>query len=154
MNPTHPCKRALRPALELAACAVVWVLCLMALPGSKAAAQGIPGAPVHVYTGQPDGRPGLDQPDETPDAPSIEYEKRLRALNEARQKSLVSDTGKLFKLVQELNAEIAAGHADELTPAQLRKVAEIEKLAHSVKAKMSTSVRGLAPYQVPVPPTP
>ena len=49
----------------------------------------------------------------------IETEKRLRALNAERQKSMVSDTNKLLKLASELNAEINRENPDSLTPAQL-----------------------------------
>ncbi len=64
---------------------------------------------------------------------------RLRALNADRQKSLVSDTDKLLKLARQLDAEIASNPTDELTPQELRKVGEIEKLAREVKAKMAQS---------------
>jgi hypothetical protein len=69
-------------------------------------------------------------------------EKRLRALNIDRHKSLVSDTDKLLKLARQLDAEIASNPPDELTPEQLHKVAEIEKLARSVKTKMAQSFDG------------
>jgi hypothetical protein len=72
----------------------------------------------------------------------MDHEKLLRALNADRQKSLVSDTNKLLRLVKELNDEIARTNPEQLSDAQLRKVAEIEKLARSVREKMSTSVRG------------
>jgi len=49
-------------------------------------------------------------------------------------------------LANELGSEISRDNPTELTSAQLRKVAEIEKLAHSVKDKMSTSVRGMPSY--------
>jgi len=52
---------------------------------------------------------------------------------------MVSDTEKLLKLAQELNAEIGSDDHSALTPIQVRKAADIEKLAHSVKQKMSTS---------------
>jgi hypothetical protein len=65
---------------------------------------------------------------------------------------MVSDANKLLRLVKELNAEIARSDAESLTPEQLRKVTDIEKLAHSVKEKMSTSVRGLPPFQPPMQP--
>ena len=68
--------------------------------------------------------------------------KRLRAMNVDRHKSLVSDTDKLVKLARQLDAEIASNPPDELTPDQLRKVAEIEKLARSVKTKMAQSFDG------------
>jgi len=64
---------------------------------------------------------------------------RLRALNTDRQKSLVSDTDKLLKLARQLDAEIASNPTDELTPQELRKIGEIEKLARDVKAKMVQS---------------
>ncbi len=85
-------------------------------------------------------------------APSPGDEKLLRALNAARQKSLVSDTNKLLWLVNELNAEIARADTGSLTPDQLRRVTEIEKLAHNVKEKMSLSVRGMPAFQVPFQP--
>ena len=51
--------------------------------------------------------------------------------------------------MNELNAEIARSNPDSLDPNQIRKVAEIEKLAHNVKDKMSTSVRGTPPFRPP-----
>jgi hypothetical protein len=73
-------------------------------------------------------------------------EKQLRTLNAARQKELVADTNKLLKLAKELDAEVGSANPDSLTADQLRRIAEIEKLAHSVKEKMSTSVRGMPMY--------
>jgi hypothetical protein len=80
-------------------------------------------------------------------------EKQLRLLNESRQKAIVADTNKLLKLAQELDSEIAGANPDSLTPGQLRKIAEIEKLAHSVKEKMATPVGGtpmLQPERLPL----
>lgn len=65
--------------------------------------------------------------------------KRVRAMNADRQKSMVSDTDKLVKLARQLDAEIASNPTDDLTPEELHKVAEIEKLARNVKAKMAQS---------------
>ena len=73
---------------------------------------------------------------------SIYQERRLRQLSVAQHKAMVSDTDKLVKLVNELNAEINRTYPAALTPEQNRKVAEIEKLAHSVKDKMRTSLQG------------
>ena len=63
---------------------------------------------------------------------------------------MVSDTNKLLKLARELNDEVAAKNAAALTPDQLHKIAEIEKLAHSVKEKMADGVG--QPTQSAVPP--
>ena len=85
--------------------------------------------------------------DDVGDNDPVEAARRLRALNEMRQKSMVSDTDKLLKLANELNTEIASANSETLTPDQLHKLAMIEKLARSVKEKMSTPVGGLPVYQ-------
>jgi hypothetical protein len=80
-------------------------------------------------------------------------EKRLRAMNIDRHKSMVSDTDKLVKLARQLDAEIASNPSDQLTSEQLHKVGEIEKLAHNVKAKMAQSFDGgprLNPSPIPL----
>jgi hypothetical protein len=89
----------------------------------------------------------LESPFETD--PNL-LEKRVRSLNMERHKSVVSDTEKLLKLARQLDAEIASNSSDELTPEELRKVAEIEKLAHNVKAKMAQSF-GEGPLFRPTP---
>ena len=70
----------------------------------------------------------------------ISQERRLRALNIERQKEIVSDANKLLKLAKELNDEVASAHAESLTTAQLHKIAEIEKLAHNVRERMTIGV--------------
>lgn len=72
--------------------------------------------------------------------------KRLRALNELRRKSLVSDANRLLLLAQELNEK-----GESMSPAeQLRKAVEIQKLAKDVKEKMTFAVsdesRPQSPY--------
>jgi hypothetical protein len=64
-------------------------------------------------------------------------EQRLRALNIQRQKDLVSDTQKLLLLTAQFHEEIGKQSATQLTPAQLREVTQIEKLARSVREKMT-----------------
>jgi len=79
-------------------------------------------------------------------------DRRIRQLNVERQKEMVSDSEKLLKLTAELNAEIAKSHAQALTPDQLRTVAKIEKLAKSVREKMTNPVEGSIFEQgIPVP---
>jgi hypothetical protein len=68
--------------------------------------------------------------------------KRIRQLNAERQREMISDTQKLLQLARELNAEVSDANAAAMTDAQLRKVAEIAKLARSVKEKMSFTVGG------------
>jgi hypothetical protein len=109
-------------------------ICLAILLGVQCAAQNsppIPPPPLSPYSHRSPA--DVDMLDSDP----VAGEKRLRALNAERQKSLVSDTNKLLKLAQELEAEIGSENPGSLNPAQLHKIAEIEKLARSVKEKMS-----------------
>ena len=94
----------------------------------------------------PPGYPATDS--DTPESP-VDAD-RIRLLNTERQRSMVSDTNKLLRLVNELNAQIAGNNEDSLTPAQLRKVAEIEKLARNVKEKMSTPLVAPPVYRPPL----
>jgi hypothetical protein len=71
---------------------------------------------------------------------SVLAERRMKMLNNERRKSLVSDSDRLLKLATELNNEIAHSNSGSLTPDQLRKVADIEKLAHGVRDKMVMTV--------------
>jgi hypothetical protein len=134
--------------VTLAARHALWLALVLALPGGAQNSSSIPQGPFQQPIGQRVGGSLEDVGDGDP----VEQEKRLRALNAERQKFMVSDTGKLLKLASELNAEISRANPDSLTPAQLRKVAEIEKLAHSVKEKMSTSVRGMPSPWGPISP--
>jgi hypothetical protein len=79
--------------------------------------------------------------------------RRYRLMNIERQKSLVADTVKLLKLANELNAVLAKEDASAPTQAELRKVADIEKLAHNVKEKMKITVTGQPAYRSPNPPS-
>jgi hypothetical protein len=73
---------------------------------------------------------------------------QMRALNAERQKSLVSDTEKLLKLVKEFNEDVDSNR-DQLTQVELHKLADIEKLARNVKQKMSVSFAGAPDPQAP-----
>jgi hypothetical protein len=70
----------------------------------------------------------------------LQEEKRLRALNVERQKSMVKDADKLLKLAHELDEDLNLPTPGPYNQADYSKVTEIEKLAHRVKDKMTTSV--------------
>ncbi len=92
-------------------------------------------------------RPGFDS---SGDYDSEMNGKRQLALNIERQKRMVADTNKLLKMARELNDEVAASNAGTLTPEQLHKIAEIEKLARSVKEGMTTgSARPQSVFHAP-----
>jgi hypothetical protein len=131
--------------------ALLCAVALALLPAAKGGAQNAPGSQHGTMLPQPIGQP-VNASNDTATGDPIENERLLRALNADRQKSMVSDTNKLLRLANELNAEIARTNPNVLTEAQLRKLAEIEKLARSVKDKMSTSVRGTPAFQPPFQP--
>jgi hypothetical protein len=94
------------------------------------------------YLPRQGGQLSRDQTGNDPLASPAWDAKRLKALNEDRHKSMVSDTQKLLKLARELDAEIASNPTGKLTSEELHKVAAIEKLAHSVKSKMAQTFTG------------
>jgi hypothetical protein len=127
---------------------VCMLLCATLLPLPGAAQNGPPTKPPLQQMQDQQGIGIFDHPGYEDEA---RHERQLQALNADRQKALVSDTLKLLKLANELNTEVNGGNPDQLTPNQLRKLEQIEKLAHSVKEKMTTSVRGTPPFRIPGP---
>jgi hypothetical protein len=114
-------------------------LCLALLMATPSAAQSHPASP--SLPTLPSGVPANSREDyDIPSRDPSEEARRLRALNAERQKRVVSDTNKIVKLSGELNAEIATGNADSLTRAQLKKLAEIEKLARDLKLNMTATL--------------
>jgi hypothetical protein len=120
----------------------LWLVLLLALavPGFSQRMPDPSRIPPYQQTQAQQAERSLE---ELPNIDSIEKERQLRALNAERHKSIVSDTNKLLKLARELEDEVSRTNPGSLTPDQLRKVAEIEKLARGVKDKMSTPVRGM-----------
>jgi hypothetical protein len=57
---------------------------------------------------------------------------------EERQAQLVADTNRLFQLAQELQAEVAKSTKNTLSLSVVKKAAEVEKLARSLKERMRT----------------
>jgi hypothetical protein len=122
--------------------AALFMTILLFLPPGGAQSH-IGGLPQPI--GQGVGDPALGTVNGYPDDP--DQARRLRLLNAERQKSLVADTVKLLKLANELNAVLTKEDASAPTQAELRKVADIEKLAHNVKEKMKITVIGTPIYR-------
>lgn len=80
--------------------------------------------------------------------------RRWRALNAERQRVLVADTNKLVRMVTELDAEVHREQPEGLTAQQIHQLAEIERLARSVRERMASGVgvprpdatQGLPPF--------
>jgi hypothetical protein len=114
-------------------------LCLALLLFPRAGAQAHPGTP--SLPTLPSGVPANSREDyDIPSNDPAEQARRLRALNIERQKRVVSDANKLLKLTTEFNAEIARANPESLTPAQLRKLAEIERVAKDLKENMTATI--------------
>ncbi len=75
--------------------------------------------------------------------------KQIRALNVQRQKRIVADTDRLVKLVADLNAGINSREPSRLTADEMQQLAEIEKLARSIREKMTTQVAPPMPTDEP-----
>ena len=116
-------------------------------------------ASIHAGFSQGPPRDIINRPPPMPTDPDsvhqmdpTEMERRLNALNNERQKQLVSDTNKLLKLARELNDAVAMNAYNTLNPDQVHKLAQIEKLARSVKEAMSEAVGPPQPTtEVPLP---
>jgi len=130
----------------------LWLALMLVLPGGAQNGSGGMRTPIQQAPGlHLPGRNLDDVTDDNGNGDEADKEMRLRAQNAERQKSMVSDANKLLKLADELNAEVSRANSESLTRAQLRKLGQIEKLAHGVKDKMSTSVRPMY-QQPPLPP--
>jgi hypothetical protein len=142
--------------LRVAAGPAIWLALFLALPCGgqlQQSQQPTSNGSIRPMRNPP---PDVDQTLSTGSADPIFEERRMRQLNAAQHKAMVSDADKLVKLVAELNTDVMNSNPSSLTADQLRKVAEIEKLAHSVKDKMRMSVKGANVFMdtTPLPPLP
>ncbi|MGD0914768.1 MAG: hypothetical protein ABR928_22970 [Terracidiphilus sp.] len=142
LNPQNGNAAAISP---LRFCALFFVPLLLFIPGTLGFAQSGLSGKGATSTGQSSvdsQHQSLDYGSDTASGSfdSIMVERRMKLLNSERHKALISDSDKLFKLATELNNEIARANSGVLTPEQLRKVAEIEKLAHGVRDKMTMTL--------------
>jgi hypothetical protein len=114
---------------------------MCALPGRAQSSGGSSGGQgqgqggVHPHAGESDVSLVSDG-----DLDPVMDQRRMRALNNERQKQIVADTDKLLKLARELNEEVAKANTGALSMDELHKIADIEKLARDVRQKMTESV--------------
>lgn len=76
--------------------------------------------------------------------------RQFEKLNVERQRQLVVDTAKLLKLVEEFNAGVQQGKESDPHGVQMRRLAEIAKLARSVREKMTYGLGGYMPGTDPL----
>jgi nitric oxide reductase activation protein len=86
---------------------------------------------------QQPGPPGFGEPPNPSDPMERQRQEKMeKARNSDRQKQLEKDTDKLLALAKELKEEVGKSNADTLSVDVVKKAAEIEKLAKSVKDRM------------------
>lgn len=130
--------RALHFAIVLFAASVL----LPALPASAqdASQQGVPDMGQNPPIPGRSSRHGTSTPTPIDDENPYRDAVRDGQLKAARQKALIDDTNKLLQLANELNEELGSAGANPIGKDQLRKVARIQKLAHSVEQNMKFSL--------------
>ena len=125
---------------RVGACAVLllagsWVAVVGAGPHTISAAQL--QQPQVPPIQQPGGPPGFGEPPNPSDPMERQRQEKMeKARNGDRQKQLEKDTDKLLALAKELKEEVGKSNADTLSVDVVKKAAEIEKLAKSVKDRM------------------
>lgn len=132
---------------HLARHALGFALLLAILVAMKGDAQN---SPFNRPLGSSASCAGGDQECQFGDRDPMVDQRRMRAINAMRHKSLVSDTEKLLKLANELDGELKAHGTDSITPSEFNKAGEIEKLAHKVKENMSTSLQTPTDFDHPL----
>jgi hypothetical protein len=119
---------------------IATVICF-ALIAAICVAQNSPGSQTGLQTGgqlpsSSGGASPLGTAGGLDNTPSPFPDNSRQKRNEERQRRLESDTQKLVALTSQLRAEIASTGAETMSPEMLKQMAEIEKLARSVKDKM------------------
>ena len=116
--------------------ALVVALFWTGVHGIAAVQSPMPDGQVQQTT--PTGPPPLfgETPDPRDPAQRQRLEKMEKARQADRQQQLVRDTDKLLGLAKELKEEVNKSNKDMLSIDVVKKAAEIEKLAKSVKERM------------------
>lgn len=112
-------------------------LLVLALPALLAAATIAFTQQIHLPPAVSQSQ-GMGSPPVTA-ADSVQQQ-QAKAAYEQRQVEIKRDTEKMFQLTAELRQSLAAEHQNVMSVDDLKKVEQIEKLAHGVKSKMKQSL--------------
>jgi hypothetical protein len=105
--------------------------------GSQATDTGQMQQPPSMQTPPFGTSPPFGEPPNPTDPMQRQRQQKMeKARNVDRQKQLEKDTDKLLSLAKELKEEVGKSNADTLSVDVVKKAAEIEKLAKSVKDRM------------------
>ena len=131
----------LHVGVRTSACLIVlaWAVCSVAFSQAVPQAQVSQPAPKHTLLDPVANR--------TPDANDIMLlreqqakRKNFDAANLERKRQLNADSALLLKLVNELNREIGKTTNQPISLELMRKIEDIERLAHNVQQKMKLTV--------------
>jgi hypothetical protein len=90
--------------------------------------------PAQQNTLSPGAAPSSQPSDQKSDAEA----KTPLTPEEKKRADLIADTEKLYKLTQELKAEVAKSNKDTLSVSVVKKAQEVERLAKSIKERTRT----------------
>ncbi len=139
-GPTRTNRRT--PAAALLVC--IFLLCPLSGRGQTAPpAQAAPASPADAAAPGDAAAPKVaSAPSQKPTAPDGKADlspgQKPMSPEDARQAQLIADTNKLYQLAQELQAEVAKSSKNTLSLSVVKKAAEVEKLAKSLKERMKT----------------
>jgi hypothetical protein len=123
--------------LALMSCALLMLVVLATLARAQSAAAQSP-APAQQQN-SPTTAPSSAQKPADPDSKAGDAASlKPMSPKEAREAQIVADTNKLYELAQELQAEVAKSGKNTLSLAVVKKAAEVEKLARSLKERMKS----------------
>ena len=114
------------------------ILCAISMWAQTITAQSQP-SPVPPQTdATPTAAPSPQKADTTAKKTDDSATQKPMTPAEERQAQLVADTNKLYQLAQELQTEVAKSSKNTLSLAVVKKAAEVERLAKSLKERMKT----------------
>src|SRR5271154_4615314 len=123
-------------------CSVVFVLLFCTLLGrgqiSDPQSQAAPAASANGEAATTLTDPTVQKPAAPDSKPDESAGQKPMSPEAARQAQLVADTNRLYQLAQELQAEVAKSSKNTLSLSVVKKAAEVEKLARSLKERMKT----------------
>jgi hypothetical protein len=107
------------------------LLVLLAFAVNSFAQSASPSSVSYQETAPPAQAPDQTKHESTPDTKNAKLSPA-----DARKAQILEDTNRLYRMAEELKAEVAKSNKDILSVAVVKKADEIEKLAKSLKERM------------------
>jgi len=119
--------------------AATFLVCILVLCSPLQRGQTASPAPQPAPTGStapPEPNPSSQKPAAPDGKADLSPGQKPMSPEDARQAQIVADTNRLLQLAQELQAEVAKSSKNTLSLAVVKKAAEVERLAKSLKERM------------------